>query len=192
MTGGGSQTTTHYVLKVEISGLKNDRALGGKTASRFLAWILNGDVPTFVKAEQALYWAAHLADRNRQPNLARSSTTAAEVLPATARFIANLFSQKPIIRVRRQSLQPITLKAVLNKVNLCVAIVSYDRRAFCGALVTAFAQSRTAQVGSIIRQGEQHLLPRSSAGRRDYRPRGARREDHHQPDHDAQPGAGSG
>jgi hypothetical protein len=56
MTGSGSRTATHYVLKVEIGGLKGLIAPWvGKQPPDSHLWILNGDVPTFVKAEQSLY-----------------------------------------------------------------------------------------------------------------------------------------
>jgi hypothetical protein len=56
MTGSGSRTATHYVLKVEIGGIKGMIAPWvGKQPLDSHLWILNGDAPTFVKAEQALY-----------------------------------------------------------------------------------------------------------------------------------------
>jgi hypothetical protein len=78
MTGGGSRTATHYVLKVEIGGLKGLIAPWvGKQPPDSHLWILNGDVPTFVKAEQALYlggpiWRIEIVS----PTWPRSSTTA--------------------------------------------------------------------------------------------------------------------
>lgn len=55
-TGGASRVATHYVLKVEIGGVKGLIApLVGKQPPDSHVWILTGDVPTFVKAEQALY-----------------------------------------------------------------------------------------------------------------------------------------
>ena len=55
-TGGTGRTATHYVLKVSIGGLKGLLApLVGKQPPDSHVWILGGDAPAFVKAEQALY-----------------------------------------------------------------------------------------------------------------------------------------
>jgi hypothetical protein len=54
--GGSSRVATHYVLKVDIGGVKGLIApLVGKQPPDSHVWILNGDMPTFVKAEQSMY-----------------------------------------------------------------------------------------------------------------------------------------
>ncbi len=55
-TGAAGRTATHYVLKVEIGGIKGLLApLVGKQPPDSHVWILGGDVPAFVKSEQPLY-----------------------------------------------------------------------------------------------------------------------------------------
>src|SRR6266536_5454631 len=55
-TGGAGRTATHYVLKIEIGGIKGLLApLVGKQPPDSHVWILGGDVPAFVKSEQPLY-----------------------------------------------------------------------------------------------------------------------------------------
>jgi hypothetical protein len=66
-TGRQGWKATHYVIKVEIGGLSGlIAALIGKQPPDSHVWILDGDTPTFVKAEQALYtggpvWRIELA-----------------------------------------------------------------------------------------------------------------------------------
>ncbi len=75
MTGGGSRLATHYVVKIDIGGMQGFLApLVGKQPPDSHVWILAGDVPTFVKAEQALYqggpiWRIELVS----PNWSRSA-----------------------------------------------------------------------------------------------------------------------
>jgi hypothetical protein len=55
-TGGHRRTATHYVLKVDIGGIQGVLApLLGKQPPDSHVWILGGDAPAFVKAEQQLY-----------------------------------------------------------------------------------------------------------------------------------------
>jgi hypothetical protein len=55
-TGGTGRTATHYVLKVDIGGLKGVLApLLGKQPPDSHVWILGGEAPAFVKSEQPLY-----------------------------------------------------------------------------------------------------------------------------------------
>jgi hypothetical protein len=55
-TGGDARRATHYVLKVEIGGLSGFLApLVGKQPPDSHVWILGGEAPAFVKAEQPLY-----------------------------------------------------------------------------------------------------------------------------------------
>jgi hypothetical protein len=66
-TGGAARKAIHYVLKVEIGGLPGLIApLIGKQPPDSHVWILSGDVPAFVRAEQTLYeggpvWRIELA-----------------------------------------------------------------------------------------------------------------------------------
>lgn len=66
-TGGQRRTATHYVLKVDIGGLTGVIAsLFGKEPPDSHVWILGGEAPAFVKAEQQLYtggpvWRIELA-----------------------------------------------------------------------------------------------------------------------------------
>jgi hypothetical protein len=65
--GGARKRATHYILKVDIGGLSGLLApLVGKQPPDSHVWILEGDVPAFVKAEQFLYvggpvWRIELA-----------------------------------------------------------------------------------------------------------------------------------
>jgi hypothetical protein len=55
-TGGVGRTAIHYVIKVDIGGVKGLIApLVGKQPPDSHVWILGGDVPAFVKSEQSLY-----------------------------------------------------------------------------------------------------------------------------------------
>lgn len=55
-TGGMARTAIHYVVKVDIGGIKGLIApLVGKEPPDSHVWILGGDVPAFVKSEQSLY-----------------------------------------------------------------------------------------------------------------------------------------
>ena len=55
-TGGIARTAIHYVLKVNIGGLKGVIApLVGKQPPDSHVWILGGEAPAFVKSEQPLY-----------------------------------------------------------------------------------------------------------------------------------------
>ena len=55
-TGGATRKAMHYVLKVDIGGIKGFIApLIGKQPPDSHVWILNGDAPAFVKSEQQLY-----------------------------------------------------------------------------------------------------------------------------------------
>jgi hypothetical protein len=55
-TGGAARKATHYVLKVEIGGISGLLApLLGKQPPDSHVWILGGEAPAFVKAEQPLY-----------------------------------------------------------------------------------------------------------------------------------------
>jgi len=55
-TGGASREAMHYVLKVDIGGVKGLLApLLGKQPPDSHVWILGGDVPAFVKSEQPMY-----------------------------------------------------------------------------------------------------------------------------------------
>jgi hypothetical protein len=66
-TGGAARKATHYVLKVEIGGISGLLApLVGKQPPDSHVWILGGEAPAFVKAEQPLYtggplWRIELA-----------------------------------------------------------------------------------------------------------------------------------
>jgi len=76
--GQQSRTAIHYVVKVEIGGLTGLIApLVGKQPPDSHVWILGGDAPAFVKAEQALYiggpvWRIELAS----PSWPRAAPTA--------------------------------------------------------------------------------------------------------------------
>jgi hypothetical protein len=55
-TGSVARTATHYVLKVEIGGISGLLApLLGKQPPDSHVWILGGEAPAFVKAEQLMY-----------------------------------------------------------------------------------------------------------------------------------------
>jgi hypothetical protein len=55
-TGGVRRAATHYVLKVDIGGLSGLLApLVGKQPPDSHVWVLGGEAPAFVKAEQALF-----------------------------------------------------------------------------------------------------------------------------------------
>jgi len=55
-TGGSSRKAMHYVLKVDIGGIKGVVApLIGKQPPDSHVWILGGEAPAFVKSEQPLY-----------------------------------------------------------------------------------------------------------------------------------------
>jgi len=55
-TGQRGRTATHYVVKVDIGGLSGLIApLVGKKPPDSHVWILGGEAPAFVKAEQSLY-----------------------------------------------------------------------------------------------------------------------------------------
>ncbi len=55
-TGGTVRKAMHYVLKVDIGGIKGLMApLVGKQPADSHVWILGGGAPAFVKSEQALY-----------------------------------------------------------------------------------------------------------------------------------------
>jgi hypothetical protein len=55
-TGGTARKATHYVLKVEIGGIAGVVApLVGKQPPDSHVWILGGEAPAFVKAEQPFY-----------------------------------------------------------------------------------------------------------------------------------------
>jgi hypothetical protein len=55
-TGGAGRKATHYVLKVDIGGIKGVIApLVGKQPPDSHVWILGGEAPAFVKSEQPLY-----------------------------------------------------------------------------------------------------------------------------------------
>jgi len=55
-TGGVSRTVIHYVIAVDIGGIKGVIApLVSKQPPDSHVWILGGDVPAFVKSEQSLY-----------------------------------------------------------------------------------------------------------------------------------------
>ncbi len=66
-TDGNGRKATHYVLKVDIGGLKGALAsLLGKQPPDSHVWILGGEAPAFVKSEQPLYnngpvWRIELA-----------------------------------------------------------------------------------------------------------------------------------
>lgn len=56
-TGGIRRSATHYVLKVDIGGIKGVLAsLLGKEPPDSHVWILGGEAPTFVKSEQPLFF----------------------------------------------------------------------------------------------------------------------------------------
>lgn len=60
-TGAARRTATHYVLKVDIGGLKGIIApLVGKQPPDSHVWILGGEAPAFVKSEQPLYMGGPL------------------------------------------------------------------------------------------------------------------------------------
>ena len=55
-TGGLSRRATHYILKVDLGGISGLLApLLGKQPPDSHVWILGGEAPAFVKAEQPLY-----------------------------------------------------------------------------------------------------------------------------------------
>jgi hypothetical protein len=55
-TGGTNRKAMHYVLKVDIGGIKGVVApLVGKQPPDSHVWILGGEAPAFVKSEQPLY-----------------------------------------------------------------------------------------------------------------------------------------
>ncbi len=55
-TGGTGREATHYVLKVEIGGLRGVIApLVGQQPPDSHVWILDGEAPAFVRSEQPLY-----------------------------------------------------------------------------------------------------------------------------------------
>jgi isoprenylcysteine carboxyl methyltransferase (ICMT) family protein YpbQ len=55
-TGGAGRRATHYVLKVDIGGIKGLLAeLFGKQPPDSHVWILGGEAPAFVKSEQPLF-----------------------------------------------------------------------------------------------------------------------------------------
>jgi hypothetical protein len=55
-TGGTGRQATHYILKVELGGIGGLLApLVGKQPPDSHVWILGGDAPAFVKAEQPFY-----------------------------------------------------------------------------------------------------------------------------------------
>jgi hypothetical protein len=55
-TGGMGREATHYVLKVEIGGLRGVIApLVGKQPPDSHVWILGGEAPAFVRSEQPLF-----------------------------------------------------------------------------------------------------------------------------------------
>jgi hypothetical protein len=55
-TGAVSRAATHYVVKVDIGGVKGLIApLIGKLPPDSHVWILDDKVPAFVKSEQPLY-----------------------------------------------------------------------------------------------------------------------------------------
>lgn len=66
-TAGVARKATHYVLKVEIGGIKGLIApLVGKQPPDSHVWILGGEAPAFVKAEQPFFqdgpvWRIELA-----------------------------------------------------------------------------------------------------------------------------------
>lgn len=56
VTGSAPRSATHYVLKVDLGGVQGVLArLLGKQPPDAHVWILHGDAPAFVKAEQSLY-----------------------------------------------------------------------------------------------------------------------------------------
>jgi hypothetical protein len=56
-TGGAARTAIHYILKVDIGGLKGLIAsLLGKQPPDSHVWILGGEAPAFVRSEQPLYF----------------------------------------------------------------------------------------------------------------------------------------
>jgi hypothetical protein len=60
-TGATRRHAAHYILKVDIGGLSGLIApLVGKQPPDSHVWILGGDVPAFVKAEQPLYYGGPL------------------------------------------------------------------------------------------------------------------------------------
>jgi hypothetical protein len=73
-TGGAAREATHYVLKVEIGGIAGFLApLLGKQPPDSHVWILGGEAPAFVKAEQALFpggpvWRIELVSPVWPPN----------------------------------------------------------------------------------------------------------------------------
>jgi hypothetical protein len=75
--GGDTRTATRYVLKVELGGLTGLLApLVGKQPPDSYVWILHGDAPAFLRAEQPLYsdgpvWRIELA----VPVWSRSTST---------------------------------------------------------------------------------------------------------------------
>jgi hypothetical protein len=85
--GQQGRTATHYVLKVEIGGLSGLLApLVGKQPPDSHVWIMGGDAPAFLKAEQALYaggpvWRIELASPN-WPRAARAAAVPEKKAPA--------------------------------------------------------------------------------------------------------------
>jgi hypothetical protein len=67
-TGGTARKATHYVLRVDLGGIKGVFArLIGKQPPDSHVWILAGEAPAFVKSEQPLYnegpvWRIELAN----------------------------------------------------------------------------------------------------------------------------------
>ena len=74
-TGGTARTAAHYVVKVDIGGIKGLIApLIGKKPPDSHVWILRGDVPAFIRSEQVFYadgpvWRTELVS----PRFAKSS-----------------------------------------------------------------------------------------------------------------------
>jgi hypothetical protein len=77
-TAGVRRAATHYVLKVEIGGLSGLLApLVGKQPPDSHVWVLGGEAPAFVKAEQALFlggpvWRIELVSPIWPPSEVRS------------------------------------------------------------------------------------------------------------------------
>jgi len=85
--GQQGRNAIHYVLKVEIGGLSGLLApLVGKQPPDSHVWIMGGEAPAFVKAEQALYtggpvWRIELASPD-WPRAARAATVPEKKAPA--------------------------------------------------------------------------------------------------------------
>jgi len=66
MSAGAAREAIHYVLKVDIGGFMGFFAgLAGKQPPDSHVWILDGDAPAFIGAEEPLYvhgplWRIHL------------------------------------------------------------------------------------------------------------------------------------